>query len=364
MTHSNLANRMTLPSQSLESHARHLDGLAPTLSMRDLTAQTGVDLARVQKLCAAIGVPFPEWTEPAFSERDLDALRGITEIVDYGILNEETELSLLRAISHTSERLAWWQLETLVDDAAQRFDLDDNAARLVVLDRIADLADILEEQMIYAWRRNLARTVRWIADTADQPHDDGTLEPASLPLARAIGFADLVGYTEISQGLSAAELVSLVQEFEATTQHVVTDGGGRLVKTMGDGAMYITDDPVRAAMIGLDLAEEIGRGGRTPPARVAMVWGRVLARFGDVFGPPVNLAARLTVLAQPGEVLIDERTARRLTDEAAIVLTPLGPMCAEGIGEVFPYRLKRRDAAEAIASSNTILAAGSGRSRT
>jgi adenylate cyclase len=281
----------------------------------------------------------PGWTEVAFSERDLDALRWVTEVVDYGVLDEDTELSLLRAISHTSERLAWWQFETLVDDAVRRFDLDDASARFVVLDRIADLADIMEEQMIYAWRRHLANTIRWVGQSVAESRDGAGLDPDALPLARAVGFADLVGYTEFSQNLSATALAALVQEFEATCQAIVSRGGGRVVKTIGDAMMFATDDPVRAALIALQLAEQIGQGGRTPKARVAMVWGRVLARFGDVFGPSVNLAARLAAVAQAGEVLVDEKTALALADEGDVALMPLPPCHAAGIGEVFPYRL-------------------------
>jgi adenylate cyclase len=309
--------------------------------MRDLVARTGVDFSRVQRLCAAIGMPVPGWTEVAFSERDLQALEWVTEVVDYGVLTEGTELSLLRAISHTAERLAWWQFETLVDDAAQRFELDDASARLVVLDRIADLADVLEEQMIYAWRRHLAQTIRWIGQNiSDARHGQG-LDPTALPLARAVGFADLVNYTEVSEHLSAGELASLVQEFENTTRGIVTRGGGRVVKTIGDAMMFVTDDPSRAALICLDLAENIGRSGATPPARVAMVWGRVLARFGDVFGPTVNLASRLSELAGPGEVFVDEPTAFALSDEEEVSVVAQEACTVAGIGEVFPYRLVR-----------------------
>jgi adenylate cyclase len=326
---------------TVEDRARAISGSSPSLSLSELVARAGIGQERVERLAAALGVRDADLDEPSFSERDLEALGWVTEVIDYGVLTEETELSLLRAISHTGERLAWWQFETLVDDAARRFELDDASARMVVIDRIADLADILEEQMIYAWRRHLGAMIRWIGDRVEHSRGGDGLDPTALPLERAVGFADLVGYTRISEHLAADELDRLVQEIETASREVVTRGGGRVVKTIGDAMMFVTDEPVRAALIALELAETFGQRTNTPPARVAMVWGRVLARFGDVFGPTVNLASRLSEAARPGEVIIDERTALALSEESDVVTRPEPPAQVSGIGQVFPYRLMR-----------------------
>jgi adenylate cyclase len=264
----------------------------------------------------------------------------MTEVVDYGVLNEDTVRSLLRAISHTAERLAWWQFETLVDDAARRLELDHTSARIVVIDRIADLADILEEQMTYAWRRNLSRVITLIGKRLEHSRDGA--DAGELPLVRAVGFADLVGYTEASQHMDAGELAALVQEFGSTTAEIVSRGGGRVVKTIGDAMMFVADDAALAARITLDLAESIGLGGLTPPARVSMVWGRVLAQFGDVFGPSVNLASRLAGMAGPGEVVVDHKTALALADVEGLDLVARPATQAAGIGLVNPYQLVRQ----------------------
>jgi adenylate cyclase len=74
-----------------------------------------------------------------------------------------------------------------------------------------------------------------------------------------------------------------------------------------------------------------------------MVWGRVLGRFGDVFGPTVNLASRLSALAAPGEVLIDSSTAKALEDESEFEILPGEPTQAPGLGWVHPHQLVRAD---------------------
>jgi adenylate cyclase len=65
----------------------------------------------------------------------------------------------------------------------------------------------------------------------------------------------------------------------------------------------------------------------------------VLSRFGDVFGPTVNLAARLTDIAEPSTVLVDVETAHALANDPGVVLEPLEPVELHGLGLVQPVRL-------------------------
>ncbi|MDR1427062.1 MAG: adenylate/guanylate cyclase domain-containing protein [Bifidobacteriaceae bacterium] len=321
-----------------EARARGVVGAAPTLSVRDLLAQTGVDYSRIEQMCAALAVPVPNWDERAFTNKDLEALEWVTELVDDGVLDAETEAALLRGISHSVERLVWWQFQVLADDAVRRLGLDDVEARISVLDHIADLADVLEAQMVYVWRRHLGATIRWIGRRLGEV-PEGDSRSGALPLMRSVGFVDLVGYTETSGHLDAEGLAALVQGFVATAADTVAKWGGRVVKSLGDAVMFSAGDPSSGAMIALDLAETIGSNALTPPARVAMVWGSVLDRFGDVFGPTVNLASRLVAMADAGQVVVDEVTAAVLASDSRVATIPLSPSLAAGIGQVTPYRL-------------------------
>ncbi|MDR2567440.1 MAG: adenylate/guanylate cyclase domain-containing protein [Bifidobacteriaceae bacterium] len=325
-----------------EDRAEAIAGAPRTLTFAQVQEATGLDWEGIASFWRSMGLPLPAEDEKALTSKDIDAIIAAYEVVAYGVLGRQTETQLLRAVSHTAERLAWWQIESLVDDAAERHSLDAESARLVVLDKIADMADIFEEQMVYAWRSHLARIIRRMGEAVSQLGPEGSAPtPEALPLQRAVGFADLVGYTAISAKLDAAELDLLVQAFMRSCRDIVSRGGGRVVKELGDGIMFVTDEPGRAALIALDLAEQIGRDSRTPPARVGLVWGRVLGRFGDVFGPSVNLASRLTGLAAPGEVLVDAVTTEALTGRVGLALEAQGPAAVPGMGEVVPYRLTR-----------------------
>jgi adenylate cyclase len=307
---------------------------------------TGFSRDQVTGFMRSMGLPVPPDDAPVFSVKDIDAMVAAHEVAAYGILGEQTENQLLRAVSHTAERLAWWQYESLVDDAAARYGLDIDAARLVVLDNVADMADIFEDQMAYAWRGHLARIIRHVGARAAEVGPEGSgPTPETLPLQRAVGFVDLVGYTAFSAQLGAADLDLLVQGFMRQSRDIVARDGGRVVKELGDGIMFVTDEPFRAAEIALDLAAQIGTEESTPPARVGLVWGRVLGRFGDVFGPSVNLASRLCGLAAPAQVLVDEATAATLADQAGSVLVLEGqdPVQVSGMGRIKPHRLTRAE---------------------
>ncbi len=120
--------------------------------------------------------------------------------------------------------------------------------------------------------------------------------------AVAVGFADLAGYTAISEGLDPSALSELVGRWEAVAYDAIAANGARVVKTIGDEVMFVglTHEAVTS---GLALREAAAVEG-LPPLRIGLAAGPVLTRDGDYFGPVVNLASRLTELARPGEVLV------------------------------------------------------------
>ncbi|GMA22319.1 hypothetical protein GCM10025864_00780 [Luteimicrobium album] len=133
-----------------------------------------------------------------------------------------------------------------------------------------------------------------------------------------------------------------MQDFESGARDVIAAAGARVVKTIGDAVLYVADDVATGAEVALGLAEAPAtRGEHGVPVRVSLVWGRVLARFGDVFGPSVNLAARLVDIADPGTVLVDRGTAGLLADDARFALTARPGVEVQGLGMIEPVQLQR-----------------------
>lgn len=325
-----------------------------TLSARDLARHTGLELDTVRDFWRTLGLPSHGDDEVMFTDRDARALAMAQELVVEHGLAMSTVVTVIRALGHTSDRLALWQVEALVEDMATRYGLDDTSARLLVLDRLRDLAPLLEQQLLHSYRRQLAAVAdRYAAEFGHLR--DVTVDGSRLPLARAVGFADMVSFTRRTAGLGSTDLSLFVQRFESAARDVVVGAGGRVVKTIGDAVLFIADTPGAGASIAIGLADAFGasldvsaareagglaEGARgVTPVRVGLVWGRVLSRFGDVFGASVNLAARLTDVAEPSTVMVDAVTAQVLGGDPRFRLTEQPPRELAGVGEVVPYRL-------------------------
>jgi adenylate cyclase len=347
------AERAAVESTVEEIDAALLGG-PRTLSAQDLADRAAIGLDVVRGFWSTLGLPHADADDHVYTASDAEAVdRAVSLVRDNG-LDLCTVITLTRALGHTSDRLALWQVEALVEDMSTRYELDDATARLLVLDRLADLAPVLEAQLVHSYRRQLAAIAgRYAAEFAElgDPGPDRT----ALPLARAVGFADMVSFTRRTAGLGSTDLSQFVQRFEAAARDVVTASGGRVVKTIGDAVLFVADDASTGARVALGLADALGReldsdevrlagladGARgVTPVRVGFVWGRILSRFGDVFGPTVNLAARLTDIAEPSTVLVDVETARALENDPGVVLEPLDPVELHGLGTVQPIRLR------------------------
>jgi class 3 adenylate cyclase len=145
----------------------------------------------------------------------------------------------------------------------------------------------------------------------------------------AVGFADLCGFTGMTQRLRMDELSQLMSGFEAVAADVVSDHDGRIVKFIGDAVMYVTPDPVSAVAAAEDLVNAARVRGLQ--ARAGVATGTVLALDGDYFGPVVNLAARLVALGDAGDVLVSESVVEWLGDRRES--QTLGPQQIRGFDE-------------------------------
>ena len=119
---------------------------------------------------------------------------------------------------------------------------------------------------------------------------------------------------------------AMLRGFEEGVARTATSAGARVVKLLGDEAMFVAGSPAEAATIACALVTAPD----LPELRVDRATGAVLTRGGDVFGSIVNLAARLVELAVPGQVLADPVTARGLRDLDGVAVTSMGPRHVSG----------------------------------
>lgn len=294
-------------------------------------ALVGVSLEDARRYWRALG--FADTGDAViFTDADVAAMRRLLALVDDDVLSEDNAVNLVRALGHTTARLAEWEVDLVVEQMSggtgRRDDLE-----LADGYRLAEaLLPALEMLLVHAWRRRLAAAVHRMMSV------DDTLVDA---IHATVGFADLVGFTRLARRLDERELAGLVERFEHVAADIVSASGGRLVKTLGDEVLFVADRPREAADAALSLLESFAGDSAVPELRVGLATGLVVSRMGDVFGTTVNLASRLTALARPGSVLCDQATAAELDASSGFATVALWRRPLRGLGLVEPFALRR-----------------------
>jgi class 3 adenylate cyclase len=169
--------------------------------------------------------------------------------------------------------------------------------------------------------------------------DASTTSATSVDLA--VGFVDLVGFTRLSATAAPDSVGDVLGGFEDAVHAAASDVGDVLVvKFIGDAAMVVggrVDDVVEVC---LRVTEHTRSSDDEVERRAGVAAGSVSVRDGDYIGHAVNTAARLTDLARPGSVLVDEDAVGRL-DADAWQLKRLHGRKLKGLGRVRPSRVLR-----------------------
>jgi adenylate cyclase len=134
------------------------------------------------------------------------------------------------------------------------------------------------------------------------------------PAAQTFLFADLAGFTALTEAHGDEQAADLVDEFSSAASELAAQFGARLVKTIGDALMLCAPQASAAVSLGCALTSELLAEHGYPAIRVGMHHGQAVERGGDFFGAAVNLAARISGLAAGGEVLLSAATREAAGD--------------------------------------------------
>jgi adenylate cyclase len=317
------------PQQIVELLEVKLLGGVPQYTGEQVAAAVGIDREVAQVRWRSLGFTAVGDDEVAFTDADVAAMRLTQRMHELGMIAVEDEAALIRTLGRSFARLAEWQLSMLSET------IDPSAMDAAELGAVTDeIIPLIEQVQSYVWRRHIlsAASRALLAPTpADAEEQDST----------AVGFADIVGYTRQTRSLSPDELARLVEGFEAQALAIITAHGGRIIKTIGDEILFVADTAAAAAAIALELVEGHLSDEDFPQLRVGVAWGPVLHRLGDVFGPTVNIASRLTTVARPGRVLVDKELAEVLEDDDHFKLRRMRRVSVKGYRRLEPWVLRR-----------------------
>lgn len=296
----------------------------------EVADKAGVPISRANRLWRALGFATVADEDVVFTDADVEAVRTADQLISSGLLDPRLETAVTRALGQHLSRLAEWQVSMLWTLITENEELGRDDRQVALL--VERLVPELERVQDFVWRRHLAAFAGRALASPDEDLQART---------EVAGFVDMVGYTRLTRRIGEKELSEILERFEAVATDVVAEHHGRIVKMIGDEVLFVADSAVDAAEIALTLTERTTADPDLPEVRAGMAAGRILSRFGDVYGSVVNLAARLTSIARPGTILIDRELARDLASARGFSVRARRPASVRGYARLRPFALRR-----------------------
>ncbi len=158
--------------------------------------------------------------------------------------------------------------------------------------------------------------------------DEETAEEGRMRVA--IAFADLAGYTKLTEEQGEARAVDAVERFVETVEQTLPIDA-RVIKTLGDEVMVVGADAGALTVWAAGLAGELPQG--SPPPRIGIHSGAALYRDGDYYGREVNRAARVVARAAGGEVLVTHPVVDAAGRQDGLEFELIGEVVLKGFTE-------------------------------
>ena len=302
------------------------------LTFEEAAEQSGLTVDYLERNWRALGLPDPGPGEPSHTRQNVEGMRGVKAALDAGV-SEEDLLELTRLVGDAASKIADLSLRTFGSVLLRPGDTErDYGLRLTDMANVMmpTLGPLLEGPC----RAHLAETLRHEA-VGHVERERGEV-PGARPVA--ICFADLVGFTSLSEQLEVDELAGVTRRFSEVCAEVI-EPPVKLVKTIGDEAMLASEHGDALVDAALRLIEAVGRDEVLPPLRAGAAAGQALRRAGDWYGRPVNLAARITSSAAEKGSLTANGALREAAGDG-FEWSPAGCRSFKGIeGDVDLFRL-------------------------
>jgi adenylate cyclase len=300
----------------------------PKYTRAEVEARSGLgdDAARFWR---ALGLTDPRSDDVVFSDVDVEILQLVDQVLQLGLIEKDVALQMARVIGSSISRIASAQIDA-IESRVDEPPLEDGTEPAVLRARflLPSMPRILE----YTWRRHMhvAARRRMVREAGSSGETQVT-----------VGFADLVGFTALSQQIDAHELAAVVDRFEATAYDTVARLGGRVVKMIGDEVMFAVERADVGVEIALSLAEAYHDDESLSDVRVGLAIGPALEREGDLFGPTVNLASRIVSIAYAGSVVVSGEVRDALEDHDGLRWKSLRTRYLKDIGRVQLWAVRR-----------------------
>ncbi len=266
----------------------------------------GLDRRMVGRMAAAFGIR----AEDGLSDDDVQILRYVAAVMDAGMPAEAT-LQLARVYMQALSQIADAEVrlvhlyvhEPLMRAGGSPADMSQELFMLAAeaLPLSSPLLDRLHQRMLAQF---IEQDVVGHMENRPSPGDGiGRMRVA-------IAFADLAGYTRLTEEAGELAAFDVVERFIDAVM-VTLPEEARVIKTIGDEVMVVGSDPVALTAWAVGFQE---LQAEPPLPRIAVHYGDVLYRDGDYYGREVNLAARVAARSAGGEVLVTRAIVEAVGD--------------------------------------------------
>ncbi|WP_066898727.1 adenylate/guanylate cyclase domain-containing protein [Mycolicibacterium houstonense] len=279
------------------------------VSTREISEQTGLDVALVQRLQRAMGLPTVEDPDAAVLLRaDAEAVGFAERFLELGIDPDQVVLItrvLSEGLGRAAEVMRYAALSAVLTPGATELETAKASEALVA--EAAPLIGPMIRDMLFVQLRHAMETEAVSASER--------AEGVPLPGARSvtIAFADIVGFTRLGEVVQPEDLERLANRLADAAREVAVPPV-RLIKTIGDAVMFVSPDPAALLDAVLKLVATTETDEDFPRLRVGLATGMAVRRAGDWFGGSVNLASRVTGAARAGTVLVAESTRTAIAE--------------------------------------------------
>jgi adenylate cyclase len=313
--------------------------LGARYTAEEVEQQAGIPAPLLIRFRRLLGLPTPAPDDRVFSGDDIAAARSTELFIESG-LEMDAIVEITRVLGESMARLAATTTAAFVDAFLQPGDSEQEiAVRFSLL--AEQLTPALSPVLVAAYGQHLRESVgRGMIGREER--ESGRLAGAQ---EISVCFADLVGFTRLGGEVELQELGSVAGRL-ARLAADVTSPPVRLVKTIGDAAMFVSPEPGPLVEVALELVDAVHEAG-LPSLRAGIASGPALLRSGDFYGHSVNLASRVTGVARPESVLCTHEVRDAAAD--AFEWSFAGRHRLKGVAEPAPLHRARRPGAAAEA---------------
>lgn len=269
-------------------------------TVEEAAKATGLEPALIERINTTIGFPAPD--AGGISDADLEMLQHAAAVLAAG-LPLVAFLQLARVYGQALAQIADAEVRLFhmyVHEPLMR----DGVPGLEVAEEMENLTRELLPLALPIMNRAHARFLSHFVEQDIIGHMETDLGDEELDLGRvrvAIAFADLAGYTRLTEERGDEQAVSTVERFIEAVEQTLPDDA-RVVKTLGDEVMVVGTDPGALTVWAVDFGAVLGPD--LPEPRIGVHYGETLYRDGDYYGREVNQAARVVARAAGGEVVV------------------------------------------------------------